>query len=823
MYVMLSELLTRVFSFLLTVFLLGGTLALAAVNPTENITGGSTLPKPVLPTTTTGGADDKKKNDDKVEKKKKECDAATTARGKKCTGATGNIRFESDPHGRYQCIDKKLPPEARLRVHVPGNGEPKCISQHEASTMTGNPACSNERGSTSTADPATCVNPTFEVTTAFLASGLSADRVRGAGIRCFQERTTQENGRSVRTYFICGDPEDQKKFQNLTRQAAVVGSTAVDASPIPDDKRTPIGGQQVVEEKPRPVIGNQAVEQVKPAIGNQQVTTPVAVGNQTVGPVRTGPLVGQQVVTEDRSRSTPVGSSAVVTGAGATPTRYEPIRNSVPFDTSPQRQTTGVQPGNLSYITQKQSEYIPKNQNSKISTVIQNYFSSSSQQQQQQQTLIINNAPQPWFIAEMKRMEEARAKAEAEKKLLAEKMKKEKEEKEKLEKDKKIAKGSSSTHEPDTKKTEKVKDEPTAEDSFLKALMEAPSIEEIAEQYQEEQRREQEQYVQEQTTEVTLQQSKKKGLEVKAKDVDEQESVRVVAQKKDRPQSDPYSDAKTVPATTLRPPLEKSSLIAMLDEQAIKKGIPAPLVTPMPLPEKISFTRTSYTVTVPVVRQTIKTIMRAYQRPGELTQLERDRHASQLMSISEQLAGSAYGADYDTTQVLNDTARASELTAFMVAEHADNTAIVDSLHTIFATLTPLTKSDPVALTPPTGSVYEWSEQHFALIKYKIETAMEDTRNDKARELYARALSLVRSAELYKESDQQYWNSSADIKDAVRTLSLATALDRASRAGDQEVTEEQRLAEQKAKTREALLKDKGQEKGIWSSFLNMLGL
>jgi hypothetical protein len=460
-----------------------------------------------------------------------------------------------------------------------------------------------------------------------------------------------------------------------------------------------------------------------------------------------------------------------------------------------------------------------------------------SQAPQQAPVVINNNNAQPWFIAEMKRMEDARLKAELEKKQIADTLKREAEAKQKAEKEKKLAKNTSATK---LSKTQKNTDESVSDidpqTTFLKALMDAPSLEEVAKQYEEEQQKEREAYANEQTKTTTIAQRPaptQPSAEVKETKVVIEEKIEQrqrVAQQTQRRVQPTYSDiapftqdAQNAKGENNVP--QKSSLVSMLDQEAIKKGIPAPRIQEIPLPEKIAFTRTSYTVVVPTIRQTIKTIMRAYEK-GELSQLERDRHATQLVALSEQLAGSAYGADFDTTQVLNDAARATELTAFMIAEHADNKAISDSLYGVFATLTPLTKSEPVALTPPTGSLKEWSEQHFALIKYKIETAMEDTQSEKAKELYSKALSLVKSAELYKDSDQQYWNSSADIKEAVRTLSLATALDRASKEPatlEDTQTQEQKSAVQKAKTREALLKDKGQEKGIWGSFLNMLGL
>jgi hypothetical protein len=260
--------------------------------------------------------------------------------------------------------------------------------------------------------------------------------------------------------------------------------------------------------------------------------------------------------------------------------------------------------------------------------------------------------------------------------------------------------------------------------------------------------------------------------------------------------------------------------MALLDEHALKKGIPAPQSEPMPLPEKITFTRTSYTVVVPPIRNVIKSLMRQYQGTAEFTQLERDKHTAQLIAASEQLSGAAYTADYDTSQVLNDAARAAELAAFMIAEHSDAKTVSESLRSIFVTLTPLTQKELVALKTPTGTVAEWSEQHFTLIKYKIESALERAENPKARELYQKALSHVNTAELYRKSDQKYWNSSADMKEAIRTIGLAAALERSYQADTQEGKE----AVQKQQAKEAILKTKSAaEKSLWGSFLNLLGM
>lgn len=800
-------------------FLLAGEVSYAAVNPNEVVA--PRAPVLAAPSTVGGAADDKKKQEDRVQKKKKECDDLNTAREAKCTAATGNIRFESDAAGRYQCLDKKLPPQARLRVHVPGAGEPKCVSQSEATAMTGNPACSNERGTTNTSDPATCVNPTFEVTTAFLAAGLSAQTVQGAGIRCFQERTTQVGGRPVRSYFICGDPEDQKKFQNLTRQASLVPVASSEIEPGTAGVREPVA--VATTEKPKPIpVASDVIRREPVAADVVRSDRPVAADTIRVD----RPVAGDTI-----RRDQPVASTDVP--------YTTPRRETVPFDASPTRQQpTGVQTGrqdDFNNQPRRQPQYnepIAQSAQSKSSSWLSSWLSPKQESQQQPVIVVNNNQPQPWFVAEMKRMEDARARAEAERKLLAEKMRSEKESKTKTQKDneKKLVKTTISTKKSETDKDEKDERE-KSQALFLKALMDAPSLEEVAKQYEEEQKKEEEKYKQQEQGKVVIAQKQTTGgtdKKTEPSNVEQEEQE----QKYTRPlplkrSTQAYSDVTPSEDTQVKNvPRPKSSLVSMLDNEAIRKGIPAPRIEDMPLPEKIAFTRTSYTVIVPTVRTTIKTIMRAYQKETNLSQLERDRHAAQLMALSEQLAGSAYGADYDTTQVLNDAARATELTAFMVAEYAESKVIENSLYAIFSTLTPLTKSQPVALTPPSGSVNEWSEQHFALIKYKIETAMEDTQNQKARDLYMRALSLVKSAELYKDSDQQYWNSSADIKEAVRTLSLATALDRASRASEIQESDkspEQKIAEEKAKARAAILNDKGAEKGIWGSFLNMLGL
>ena len=751
------------------------------------------------------------------------------------TGPSAGANMSRSVNGRtYECEKGKLKSASGLTPRPNGQGGFECITEREVADRTGNPACANLSGSTNPADPNTCVAGLRPIPTGASLTLAEVQKMKErTGIRCMLFK-----GKLV---------ENQKKsrFSDITPERQIAATTGDKAElEVCGDDAHKLQGSTAAQAAPDPKpLATTAAAAPKP--------DPKPLATTTAAPTRpdTQPLATTNAATAVPAKPDP-RPLATTTAAqqpfvpanqqGPVQQPSQQIPSQQPYQTGNQ-QPTGVQTGRPQQEggQRQQRDTTPVSAPVRVAqstpqreSWISSWLSPKQQESQAQQPIIINNNnAQPWFIAEMKRMEDARLKVEIEKKQLADKLRREAEEKKKTENEKKLAKETSSSKQ---SKTEKVGAEATDVDpqaTFLKALMDAPSIEDIAKQYAEEQKKEAQDYAEERTKTVAAPKALPTQQVVKI----EQPTIAqgrnpqpALSTSQKRPQQ-AYTDIapfveKTEQNITVPTGVMKSSLVSMLDEEAIKKGIPAPRIEEMPLPEKIAFTRTSYTVVVPNIRQTIKTILRADQK-GDLTQLERDRHAAQLVALSEQLAGSAYGADYDTTQVLNDAASATELTAFMIAEHADNKAVSDSLYGIFATLTPLTKSEPVALTPPSGSLKEWSEQHFALIKYKIETAMEDTDNEKAKELYTRALSLVKSAELYKDSDQQYWNSSADIKEAVRTLSLATALDRASRTeSTTDATEtNQQKATVKAQTREALLKDKGSEKGIWSSFLNMLGL
>jgi hypothetical protein len=779
---------------------------------------------------------------------------------------------------------RKLAPKHGLTPYISNTGETKCRTEQDVAKEAGNPACANEGGSANVEDPRTCVGGLSAPFVADISREELESIRREKGIQCllYMEPVRPPNP-SIRA----ASPQYSASViltQGAGGAAIKGGNAAAENSRTrfrfcKEDQGALQGGIQDHIQRVsytgepiatvRPAAAEQAVATVKPVVPEKPIAlvkpseAPIASvkpNSEAVAAVR--PVTGRGVMREAfdpvaRPGEVPVDRTPSFVARGESnpytaPTAQAPAAPAAqvapvqqPYQTGQQQQQpTGVQTGRAQRDTQSQQrDYSSAPRVAQTTSQRESWLSSwlspkqESQAPQQAPVVINNNNAQPWFIAEMKRMEDARLKAELEKKQLADKLKREADEKQKAEKEKKLAKNTSATKQ--SKAQKDAEDETTEIDpqtTFLKALMDAPSLEEVAQQYEEEQQKEREAYAKEQTKTTTIAQrttQAEPSAEVKETKLTIEQKLEQksrTAQQTPRRVQPAYTDVvpftqDTQNAEDKNNAPQKSSLVSMLDQEAIKKGIPAPRIQEIPLPEKIAFTRTSYTVVVPTIRQTIKTIMRAYEK-GELSQLERDRHATQLVALSEQLAGSAYGADFDTTQVLNDAARATELTAFMIAEHADNKAISDSLYGVFATLTPLTKSEPVALTPPSGSLKEWSEQHFALIKYKIETAMEDTQSEKAKELYSKALSLVKSAELYKDSDQQYWNSSADIKEAVRTLSLATALDRASKEPavlEDSQAQEQKSAAAKAKTREALLKDKGQEKGIWGSFLNMLGL
>ncbi len=163
----------------------------------------------------------------------------------------------------------------------------------------------------------------------------------------------------------------------------------------------------------------------------------------------------------------------------------------------------------------------------------------------------------------------------------------------------------------------------------------------------------------------------------------------------------------------------------------------------------------------------------------DLSRAERDTLASQLLSLSEYLSGNTFGADPTTAETMNTVSRQLELAATDMAGNTPPATLLNSLKVAYGELSleqaALKKSTYAGPEPKKFS--DWTPAYFEAYKKEVADALDASKNPTAIKLYRDALSRLNTAELFKKSNQTYWNSEADLAEAKTKISLAGALER----------------------------------------------
>jgi hypothetical protein len=855
-----------------------GDAARTIVTPEQSITGArptTILIKddppsaPAQPKSDTPQGD---KKDDVATKKKKECDAKESVREKKCAAAGKGSKQEKDEDGSYTCKDGKVVGSDKLTLSTSkkdskdGKEKAGCVTEGQATKDTKSPACSNEPGARDTTDPNTCKLGTTKM---LAVPGMSKARAEKAGIKCYSESSEKQSDGSTLVFVtVCNDPEDQKRLRGLTqtasltgivtsdatvadvppetkkpvRVAALSGMTANDATATAADvkqapaavKQTPVATIASRESTELPVQAKTVTPGILTSVRAAADTTPV-VGRET-GAATTTPISTQQQAISSTSiragdYATTIAGQTISasqaqtrapfdTGAQPIDSSGQPRTQRTPFVAYADRQPPQVQSAGYSPSPQVQRQQATPSLFDRITSFLSPLRSSS-------EPAIVPPPPQqpvqPWFVKEV-----------------AQRQKDEELQKQQLLQLQRAEKGLGVKGQTsDANKGAATKGATTAAAStstpddpealLLSALLRGPSIEDAVKKYEADGGQDKKAPDTQKSTDQKTTTTSVPAVEGKTLAGDDLKKEQLVSAKdtKKAPLDDVqakqvsrYTDisvSQKVTNNESEKVASKSALLTLLDEKAQKNGAGVQSAQPV-LPAKITYSSdAAYQQQIADFKAGVKQVMKQYTTDMPLLPMERDMNASKLAALAEEVGGLGASIDQAHAEALYTIARQLELGAFQVAEGQDQKEIYATLQYAFVSLGSLAQAPAATLSKPPESVTKWSDAHFTTIKEKITTAMEHTKNDKARALYQDALSHVDTAALFKGSNQEYWSSTKDMKEALKSLSLATALDRAD--SDAVAVEQQK---QKEETRKKLLDTKTEDKSLWSNLLNLLG-